>query len=108
MTKSRLTDLLLYLLALFALLSFSAALLIVFQGFRGGYGRHDIAIVLLGLPGSALLPLIPDILLAQHTSLFNVVALPWGINCILTLTVYFAVRPFAAGRALPDAHTRSR
>ncbi len=96
MTRARLTDLLLYVLALFALLSFSAALLIVFQGFRGGYGRHDVAVVLLGLPGSAVLPLIPDILLVRHTSFFNVVALPWVINSVLTLTIYFAVRPFAA------------
>ena len=95
MTKPRLTDRLLYTLGGLTLLSVVAAFLVSLHSFGTGLERHDIAVVLLGLPGCAVLPLIPDILLARYSSLFDLVVLPWMINCALALTLYFAVRPFA-------------
>ncbi len=96
MNRARLTDRLLYTLVLLTLLSLAAALLLIFHSFGGGHGRYDLAIFLLGLPSSLILPLIPEVLLANHSDFFNVVALPWLLNSILALTLYFAARPFCS------------
>ncbi len=93
MTRARLTDYLLYTLSALALFSFSAALLLAHRSFGGGHGHYDLLVTLLGLPASILLPFIPDILLARHSDLFNVVALPWLLNSALALTLYMAARP---------------
>lgn len=107
MTRTRLTDLLLYTLGGLTLLSVIAAFLVSLHSFGTGVERHDIAVVLLGLPGCALLPLIPDALLAHYSSLFDLVVLPWTINCALVLTLYFAVRSFAVEDRVVERGSRT-
>ena len=96
MTRARLTDYLLYTLSGLALFSFGAAMLLAHHSFGGGHGHYDLLVTLLGLPCSILLPFIPDILLARHSDLFNIVALPWLLNSALAVTLYVAARPAAS------------